>query len=334
VVADGNDSSVTVTDSTVSGTRPRDREDAVFGGGILVFRTSTATITRSTLDDNTGQGVLVEAGATATVTASTITGTASSATDEFPSAAVAVEDGGEVAGSLTLTATIVADNAAPNCVGSVTDGGYNLSDTTSCGFSATGSLSEADAALGALADNGGPTMTRLPAKASAAIDRIPSGTAGCSDGDTDQRGESALQGSACDIGAVEVAQPPLVVTPSSLPHGTVGQQYSATLHAAGGLGAPYSFALADGSSLPPGLSLSPAGVISGTPTAAGTTSFTVAVDDPTFVPLTIVIAASTGPAELAESGVTAPAAGLLGIGGLALLAGVVLVAARRRSGLG
>jgi hypothetical protein len=334
VVADGNNTSVTVTDTTVSGTRPRAGEGTPFGGGILVFTTSTATITRSTIDDNTRQGLLVQAGATAIVSGSTITGTALGVDDRNPSGAVAVDDSGEVPGSLTVTATIVADNTVPNCVGPVTDGGYNLSDTASCAFSATGSLNQADAALGALADNGGPTMTRLPAKTSAAIDQIPSGAAGCSASGTDQRGEPALQGPACDIGAVEVAQSPLVVTPSSLPHGTVGQHYSVTLHGAGGLGAPYSFVLASGSSLPPGLTLSSSGVISGTPTTAGTTSFTVAVDDPTFVPLTIVIAASTGPAELAESGVTAPVSGLLGIGGFALIAGVILIAARRRSGLG
>jgi hypothetical protein len=338
IVADGPDTSVTITDTTVSGTRPfSDQEGEAYGAGILVFATSHATITRSTLDGNTGQGVLISAGGAAAVSASTITGTLPGESDDLPSAAIGVDVDEGLSSSVTLTATIIADNTAPNCAGPVTDGGYNLSDTTSCGFSATGSLSEADAALGALADNGGPTLTRLPAKAGAAIDRIPSGTAGCSAGATDQRGEPALQGPACDIGAVEVAQPPLVVTPSSLPHGTVGQHYSATLHATGGLGAPYEFALADGSALPDGLTLSPDGVISGTPTAAGTTSFTVAVDDPTFVPLTIVVEASTGPAELAESGVTAPAAGMLGVGGLALLAGatlLALVAVRRRHRVG
>jgi hypothetical protein len=63
------------------------------------------------------------------------------------------------------------------------------------------------ASLGELADNGGPTPTLLPGPGSIAINAIPA--AECLDADgapltTDQRGISRPQGSACDIGAVEV----------------------------------------------------------------------------------------------------------------------------------
>ncbi len=70
------------------------------------------------------------------------------------------------------------------------------------------------------------------------------------------------------------AAPPSITT-SSLPEGTVGQSYSATLQAGGGR-TPYSWSIAAGS-LPSGLSLSSGGTISGTPTSLGTTSFTVRV---------------------------------------------------------
>jgi parallel beta-helix repeat protein len=71
--------------------------------------------------------------------------------------------------------------------------------------------------------------------------------------------------------------PPLVITTTSLPTGTVGTPYSATL-AASGASTPYSWSLASGR-LPRGLSLSSAGVISGTPNKKETASFTVRVTD-------------------------------------------------------
>jgi len=69
------------------------------------------------------------------------------------------------------------------------------------------------------------------------------------------------------------------ITTEFLTYGTVAQSYpSSTMSASGGL-TPYSWTLAGGSNLPPGLSLSSAGVISGTPTGPGTFAFTVNVTD-------------------------------------------------------
>jgi hypothetical protein len=70
--------------------------------------------------------------------------------------------------------------------------------------------------------------------------------------------------------------PALSATPATLPQGSVGQLYSQSLSGSGGMG-PYTFALANGSVLPDGLSLANNGTISGTPTATGTTSFTVQI---------------------------------------------------------
>ena len=69
---------------------------------------------------------------------------------------------------------------------------------------------------------------------------------------------------------------PLIST-TSLANGVVGSAYSQTLTAAGGT-TPYTWAVASGT-LPAGLNLSAAGVVSGTPTAAGSSSFTVRVTD-------------------------------------------------------
>jgi hypothetical protein len=76
-----------------------------------------------------------------------------------------------------------------------------------------------------------------------------------------------------------VGGPPLLQS-ATFPAGTVGQPYSQTIPVAGGL-APYIFSLASGT-LPGGLTLNAStGVISGTPTAAATASFTAAVTDAT-----------------------------------------------------
>jgi hypothetical protein len=69
----------------------------------------------------------------------------------------------------------------------------------------------------------------------------------------------------------------LVIGTTSLPGGMVSTVYSQTLAATGGL-TPYTWSISMGS-LPNGLSISAAGVIGGTPTAAGTSNVTVRVVD-------------------------------------------------------
>lgn len=67
------------------------------------------------------------------------------------------------------------------------------------------------------------------------------------------------------------------ITPPTLPNGTLGVAYSQQLAVAGGT-APYTFSLFTGT-LPPGTTLSAAGLLSGTPTAGGTSNFTVQAVD-------------------------------------------------------
>jgi hypothetical protein len=79
--------------------------------------------------------------------------------------------------------------------------------------------------------------------------------------------------------AVTVPQPPLQInSTNSLPAGVVGTAYNAVLTANGGTG-NFSFSLAQGSSLPPGLTINSSGGIGGTPTTPGTFSFTAQVND-------------------------------------------------------
>jgi len=74
--------------------------------------------------------------------------------------------------------------------------------------------------------------------------------------------------------------PPLTLIGGPQPQGEVGVAYTTALIAAGGV-TPYSWSIASGS-LPAGLNISPTtGVISGTPTAPGTSNFVVQVQDST-----------------------------------------------------
>jgi len=70
---------------------------------------------------------------------------------------------------------------------------------------------------------------------------------------------------------------PFAISPSFLPNGSVGTSYSQNLSASGGT-APYIFAVSDGS-LPPGLTLSAAGLLSGTPSTPGGFYFWMSATD-------------------------------------------------------
>jgi hypothetical protein len=75
-------------------------------------------------------------------------------------------------------------------------------------------------------------------------------------------------------------------TTSPLPSGTVNVQYAGVQFAATGGTSPYTFSLATGSSLPPGLTLS-AGDLTGIPTTLGNYSFGISVTDSETPPAVI-----------------------------------------------
>jgi hypothetical protein len=77
-----------------------------------------------------------------------------------------------------------------------------------------------------------------------------------------------------------------ITTASPLPGGTQGALYNLQLAASGGT-PPYQWSVASGSSLPAGLTLSAAGVLSGTPTAQATSTFNITVTDTAAPPASL-----------------------------------------------
>lgn len=107
------------------------------------------------------------------------------------------------------------------------------------------------------------------------------------------------------------ANGPLTITAATLPMGTVGTAYSYSLPATGGI-PPYVWSMNSGA-LPAGLGLSTKGAIYGTPVAAGTVSFTVAVVDSEAVPAgTTANFSITIQSELAVTSLSPPA-GTVGV---------------------
>jgi arabinan endo-1,5-alpha-L-arabinosidase len=102
---------------------------------------------------------------------------------------------------------------------------------------------------------------------------------------------------------------PLAVTAGSLPGGTVSESYTATLTAAGGTGSGFGWTVSAGT-LPEGLTLASGGVLSGTPSGAGTFNFTVQVADSSgataTAALSIVIAAAGPLSNYEFTGDTSP----------------------------
>jgi YVTN family beta-propeller protein len=118
---------------------------------------------------------------------------------------------------------------------------------------------------------------------------------------------TVLASNAAGPSPVSVAAGPVIandlsVAPVSLADTFVGESFSESLSASGGT-APYTFAVSSGT-LPPGLTLSASGVLSGKPTAAGTSSFTVGVTDSsasalsTFTPYVMSVSPAPSDAPL------------------------------------
>lgn len=221
-VSDGpavaNDGTLIVQESRFSG----NRNTAVGGdGGAISHRNGTLIVRASTFSGNVAarNGGAIHSRSTATVANSTFSANSAvggaafyqdgSGASRIDHATIAGNDAtfgagiyneGSASATLTISRSIIADNTGGNCDGVLASAGYNLwSGATQCPFSQAGD-GAGNPLLGALADNGGPTQTRLPGGGSPAVDRIPSAQCPIR---VDQRGGGRPAGTGCDSGAVE-----------------------------------------------------------------------------------------------------------------------------------
>lgn len=170
------------------------RNSALYGnsannGGDQLWNGGVALIVNSTLSGDAGHNGLATSGLI-TFTAVTIS--------EMPSG-IAVSPG-------TFFYNSIADT---HCLGTPTSLGHNIDSGNTCGFTATGDLTNTNPLLGPLQDNGGPTATYA----------IPVNSPAVNAGDnavcppTDQRGVARPQAGRCDIGAYEYVFPANVYLP-------------------------------------------------------------------------------------------------------------------------
>jgi hypothetical protein len=100
--------------------------------------------------------------------------------------------------------------------------------------------------------------------------------------------------------SITIAAAPLTITTTSLPNGTVNSSYNQPLQASGGT-PPYTWTVASGSTLPPGLTLG-SSALTGTPTQTGTFNFSLTVTDqstPTAQTKTQALSLTVSPASTA-----------------------------------
>ena len=116
------------------------------------------------------------------------------------------------------------------------------------------------------------------------------------------------------VGTVNAACPVITLAPPTAPAGTVGVAYSQQITASGGSGT-YSFTVLSGT-LPAALTLSSGGLLSGTPTAAGSPTVTLQAADANGCPgvISYTIDITTAVPTLPQAVIVLLALGLTGVG--------------------
>ena len=176
----------------------------------------------------------------------------------------------------TVSSTLPDNNATGVPLGSAVTATFNEAidpaTVTTASFLLQAGL---DNVAGAVALNGGGTIATFTP--SAALADNTTYTATLTTAITDNAANPLAAAYVWTFTTIAVADTtaPTITTASTLSAGKVGTAYNLQLEATGGT-PPYSWSVSAGG-LPAGLSLSTAGVLSGTPTTAGTFSFTVQV---------------------------------------------------------
>jgi uncharacterized protein (TIGR03437 family) len=217
--------------------------------------------------------------------------------------------GGYVYTDATGTATCnLVVTGQPGVTALAADVGQYQTTTTfelqiNAGAPCTYSLSPASQSIPATGGTGSVTLTTAAACGWAATSNVPwivitSGTTGTGSGTISysagadatgvRSGTLTIGGQTFTLNEGSGTGVLTITTPAALPNGVVNQPYSATLAASGG-NPPYTWSITS-AGLPAGLALNPStGVISGAPTATGTTSITASVKDNNGLTASMVI---------------------------------------------
>jgi hypothetical protein len=188
-----NEGSISVSNATFSGNAARGLGPSGTGEAGALWASSEdepgpVAIVSSTFDGNTAEGTMAASGGDL------------------------VADGG-----VTVRESIVSGGAGgtgrENCYAfsPIESLGHNIDSRDECEFHATGDKINTNPLLGPLQANGGPLQTEAIAAASPARDA--GATSGCEA--MDERGAVRPQGSACDVGAFELAPPSVTTSAAS-----------------------------------------------------------------------------------------------------------------------
>jgi hypothetical protein len=240
----GKKAVLTVEDSTIAD------NDARLGGGIFSWSDATdgneVSVIDSTIADNSARNE----------TGGAVRG---------PGGGLLVSDGtADVAGSIIAFNDEISEveflesNCAVSGSGKIASLGYNLVNTTDCGFASTGDLQEVSPSFTSAEpqSNGGNTNTLALEPTSPGVDAIPTSNRFCTG--IDQRGVTRPQGAGCEIGAVELVPFTIEATEGTLFSGNIttarcsisgtptiewgdGQKSNATVHE-GVIGGSHTYA--------------------------------------------------------------------------------------------
>lgn len=182
---------------------------------------TNVTIANNSLTTNGGTqvdvgGISVDTSYAITLTNCTVANNSVTIPANSPTVAATLTGGIYGAGDavVTLKNTIVASNTNGDCrtetMGDIIrSAGHNLDSDGTCGFAQAGDLSNTDAMLSPIGDNGGDLpglLTLLPQMGSPVIDAGDDNACPA----TDERSITRPQGPRCDIGAVEFVTPAAV----------------------------------------------------------------------------------------------------------------------------
>lgn len=237
-----------IAGSTFNGNRAAAASAAGFspvaaGGAMNNDGAATTTIINSTFAGDSASGAYASFGGALNTSSDDVTVTNSTIAGNSITGGTSGAYGVDVAassGALTLANSIIGNGTvgAFDCYAlssaSIADGGHNVDQDHSCGFTGASDIINANPGLGALANNGGPTLTMALLDGSPAINAGGSRSNGCPA--ADQRNIPRPQGTSCDIGAFEfvpTTSTALVVAPNPA---SLGQTVTLTATVTGGSG--------------------------------------------------------------------------------------------------